>query len=331
MRLGRVLAGAIALALLGICVVLTFDRIVVPSGLWAVVAMAFVAYALPGYLVCLALALWLRRRARREEPERRGRGRQWSTRVWSSVAVIAFLGAAMHAGWLAPAYVGAHPSQEPTLTVLQLNTRHGDADPAQVAELARSRTADVVVLEEADTEAAARYAQAGLRRLLPHTATSDGAVVFSRWPLRDVRRLPVSDGGVLARVAAPRPFWLLGLHTTQPLTGLTTWHRDLAEVRRVAAGQRGRGIVVGDFNATLDHEPMRQLHAQGLRDAAEAANAGWQPTWPSDQVRIFGVSPPLRLITIDHVLVTRQFGVVSTRTVAVPGTDHEALVASLVS
>ena len=331
MHLGRVLVAGIALVLLGICLLLTLDRIVVPTGLAAVLAMAFVAYALPGYLLCLVLALWLRRRARRSVAERGAGPRPRSARLWSAVVVVAFLGAALHAGWLAPSYVGAHPSQEPTLTVLQLNTRHGNADPAQVTGLARSRAADVVVLEEVDSGAAARYAQAGLRRLLPHTAASHGAVVFSRWPLRGVRRLPISDGGVLADVAAPKPFWLLGLHTTEPMNGLTTWQHDLAEVRRVVAGKHGPGLVVGDFNATLDHGPMRQLLARGLRDAAEAGNAGWQPTWPSNQVPVFGVSPPMRLITIDHVLVTRPFGVVSTRTVAVAGTDHEALVASLVS
>jgi hypothetical protein len=39
---------------------------------------------------------------------------------------------------------------------------------------------------------------------------------------------------------------------------------------------------------------------------------------------------PLSLFALDHVLVTDRIGVVATRTITVDGTDHKALVASLV-
>ncbi len=62
-------------------------------------------------------------------------------------------------------------------------------------------------------------------------------------------------------------------------------------------------LVVGDFNATADHEPMRSLADAGYRDVGELANEGWQPTWPSgDAVELLGVSVP-SLVQIDHVLV----------------------------
>lgn len=322
MRVGRVLIAGFVLALLGICLLLTVDRIVAPAGVAAVVAMAFVPYAFPGYLGCLLAGLWLRLRAVSLR----------SRRGWSGVVLVAFLGAALHAGWLAPAYVGAHPAQEPTLTVLQLNTRFGEADEQEVVRLAASRNADVVVLEELDPASAARFARAGLHRLLPYNAgrAASGTMVFSRWPLARVTALPVSRGGVLVQVRAPRPFWLLGLHSAQPAVDVGRWAGDLAEVRRVVAGRTGAGLVVGDFNATLDHEPMRRILAAGLRDAAEEANSGWQPTWPSNQARFLGLPVPVSLVALDHVLVTRQLGVVTTRTVTVTGTDHEALVASLV-
>jgi endonuclease/exonuclease/phosphatase (EEP) superfamily protein YafD len=326
MRLGRPLLGAFTLVLLLVCLLLTVDRVLAPGGTVAVVAMTFVGYAVVGYLLCLAGGLWLRHRTVRS----RGRG---AKRLWSTVSVVALLGAALQAGWLAPSYLGNHPSQEPTLTVLQLNTRFGRADPRQVVRLAESRAADVVVLEELNARAAARLDSAGLGKLLPHRAgdADAGTMVFSRWPLRHPSALPVSKGAVRVRVASPRPFWVIGLHTTQPLVSTTTWQRDLARVRSAVARQHGAGVVVGDFNATLDHGPMRRLLGTGLHDAAETANAGWQPTWPSDGVaRVLGVPVPVSLFTLDHVLVTDRIGVVATRTISVDGTDHKALVASLV-
>lgn len=313
----------VTLVLLG-CVLVSLDRIVAPEFPAAVVAIVLVAYAFPAYLFCLVSALVLRRK-----PRRRSRGRRW----WSSVAVVAVVGAALHAAWLAPAFVGSHPSQEPTLTILQLNTRFGLADPGQVVRLAASRQADVVVLEELNPHAAARLGAAGLGNELPHWwgSARAGTMVFSRWPLRHPSQLPVSKGAVRVRVAAPQPFWLIGLHTTQPLVSTSTWLRDLSEVRRVVTRQHGAGVVVGDFNATLNHGAMRRLLGAGLNDAAQAGNSGWQPTWPSDDVaRVFRVPIPVSLFTLDHVLVTRQIDVVATRTITVSGTDHKALVASLV-
>jgi endonuclease/exonuclease/phosphatase (EEP) superfamily protein YafD len=314
--------GAIATADLVGCGLLSVDRLLAPESTVAVVAIVLMPWALPGYLFSLGISLWLRRSSS-------GRARRW----WTGSAVVALAGALLQAAWAAPAYLGRHPSQEPTLTVLQLNTWKGQADPAAVVQLVRDRDADVVVLEELDAAAASRLAAAGLERVLPHRAGDPdrGVMVFSRWPLRHAEQLPVSKGGVRVEVAAPRPFWLVGLHTTQPLMSTTGWLRDLREVRRVVARTPGSRVVVGDFNATVDHGPMRALFGSGLRDAAERANAGFQPTWPSgDAVRVLGVPIPVSLATLDHVLVSRRFGVVATRTIAVSGSDHKALVVGLV-
>lgn len=313
----------VVVVLLG-CLLVTLDRIFTPGFTLAVVAIVLVAYAFPAYLVCLVSAVVLRL-----APGGGSRGRRW----WSSVAVVAALGAALHAFWLSPAFVGNHPSREPTLTVLQLNTRFGLADPRQVAQLAAARDADVVVLEELNPKAASRLGAAGLGQELPHRwgDARAGTMVFSRWPLRNPAELPVSKGAIRVRVGATRPFWLIGLHTTQPLVSTTRWQQDLSTVRQAVLRRHGPGIVVGDFNATLNHGPMRHLLGTGLRDAAQAGNSGWQPTWPSDhEARVLGIPIPVGLFTLDHVLVTPQIDVVSTRTITVGGTDHKALVASLI-
>jgi endonuclease/exonuclease/phosphatase family metal-dependent hydrolase len=56
-------------------------------------------------------------------------------------------------------------------------------------------------------------------------------------------------------------------------------------------------IVTGDFNATLDMRPFRDLLRNGYRDAAEQAGAGFVPTF-------FGGWLPA-LFAIDHVITLR--------------------------
>jgi endonuclease/exonuclease/phosphatase family metal-dependent hydrolase len=96
--------------------------------------------------------------------------------------------------------------------------------------------------------------------------------------------------------------------------------------RTAAAVDQGPTLVVGDFNATHDHAPMRKVLDTGVRDAAEEAGSGWQPTWPTTR---YGQDWVVPLLTIDHVLTTRHFDAVRTHTVAIPRTDHLALVAEL--
>ena len=67
--------------------------------------------------------------------------------------------------------------------------------------------------------------------------------------------------------------------------------------------------------------PFRKLLTNGYRDAAEQAGAGRTFTYPSN--RRF---PPI--IGIDHVL-TRNCTAVSMRTVEIAGTDHRALLTTV--
>ena len=92
-----------------------------------------------------------------------------------------------------------------------------------------------------------------------------------------------------------------------------------------AAVGAGPTMVVGDFNATRDHPTFRSILDLGLHDAADQADSGWQPTWPTG-ARAWYLWP---VITIDHVLVSPEFTGVRTTTLDVEGTDHRALVADL--
>jgi endonuclease/exonuclease/phosphatase (EEP) superfamily protein YafD len=108
------------------------------------------------------------------------------------------------------------------------------------------------------------------------------------------------------------------------------WRADHRALLASQRGLKGPRMMAGDFNATLDHGAVRRLLDTGLHDAAREARSGVQPTWPAPRwMRVFWVRPPFSLITIDHVLVSRDFAAVSTSAHTISDSDHRGLVARL--
>lgn len=87
-------------------------------------------------------------------------------------------------------------------------------------------------------------------------------------------------------------------------------------------------LLVGDFNATLDHGALRRLLRRGYLDAADEVGAGLTPTWPSGRATALAAFDPPPA-TIDHVLVERGVAVAAVRVHDVPGSDHRAVLADL--
>lgn len=302
---------------------LTVCRVLTPSPRLLVLATSFVPFALLGYLV--SALVWL-------VGWRLTTGRL--RKVAAGLGLVSLLGAAVHAGLLAPAYVGGHASGRPDLTVLTSNLRLGLGDTSEVTRVAERGDADVVVLEEVTPAALARLGE--LRAALPHVAGAPfegarGTMVFSRYPLTEVSQLKVFQGTWVMHVDAPTPFWLVAVHTSQPQKSIALWRSDHRSLlwNTTLATRKGPVVMAGDFNATLDHRPLRDLMGLGLSDAARQSNAGWQPTWPSADDADHGLPFGLGVMAIDHVLVSKQFSVISTQTFSVQGSDHRALLAHL--
>jgi len=81
-------------------------------------------------------------------------------------------------------------------------------------------------------------------------------------------------------------------------------------------------VLVGDFNASLDHAELRKVVARGYVDAADATGHGLVPTWPAGR-RL----PPF--ITIDHLLADGRAQVTRFAVLDVPGSDHRPIFAEL--
>lgn len=82
-------------------------------------------------------------------------------------------------------------------------------------------------------------------------------------------------------------------------------------------------VLAGDFNATLDHPPMRALLGAGYRDAADVTGRGLTPTWPQQGWE------PVPGVTLDHVLADSAMAVGAFGVYALPGTDHRPVFAEL--
>ncbi|MGI5273684.1 endonuclease/exonuclease/phosphatase family protein [Nonomuraea sp. CA-218870] len=215
--------------------------------------------------------------------------------------------------------------------VLTVNLLFGRAEPQAVMDLVRRLRPDALSTQELTPGAVAELDSAGLGEIMPHRVlmaewSAAGSGIFSRHPLEALPgALPPLEGHNMpvARLALPgvAPVEFFDVHPVPPIgPHATAWHAALEALP--GSSDRAVRILAGDFNASLDHAPMRRLLARGYKDAADQVGAGLIPTWPANR-RI----PPV--ITIDHVLVDERVGVKAVSVHDVPGTDHRAVFAEL--
>jgi endonuclease/exonuclease/phosphatase (EEP) superfamily protein YafD len=220
------------------------------------------------------------------------------------------------------------------LRVLTLNAQKGRADPAAVVREIERHQVDVLIVQELTPGMMQRLADAGVDTRLPFCHLDlrpgpHGTGLWARWPLTPLPPVP----GLVA--AAPRarmepvdgwPVTLTGVHLRAPVgRRVRRWQRELAAIRSALAGTGGHQVVAGDFNATRDHRPFRDLLDAGFLDCADAAQRRPWPgfTWPTG-----GRIPPV--MRLDHVLVSQAGATVSAaRVVRVPGTDHRGVLAAI--
>ena len=247
-----------------------------------------------------------------------------------TVAVLALAGLVLHGWWFAPQVVGDNP--EPAagatpVTVMTANLFAGLGDAGDVVDAVRRDQVDILVLEEVTPGALDRLDAEGLAELLPHRAGAPdrdvaGTMVFSREEMGEPALLATQFHSYRVQVGS---LTLLAVHPVAPVLP-RAWRADHDLIRDEAVSA-GADLIVGDLNATPDHDVMRELDDAGFRDAGELANEGWQPTWPANHVGIVPLLPPL--LQIDHVLVASTLASLGTHTVDIDGTDHLAVVATV--
>jgi endonuclease/exonuclease/phosphatase family metal-dependent hydrolase len=250
---------------------------------------------------------------------------------WAAAAGCA-VAAAVLVGCVVPRAVPRRRVLGPTVVrVMTANVLNGQGDAAELVRLVKVEDLDVLALQELTFDCLAGLDEAGIGELLPHRVTKpstrwEGSAVLSRHPLHDPAVLTHRTGHhqASATVTLPdgRAVRVESAHPCAPRQGYTgDWHAGLAA--QPAAGDGGLPrVLMGDFNATLDHGPLRRLLATGYRDAAAERGAGLVPTWPFLRYRV-------PWVTLDHVLVTEPVTVAAVAVRPIPGSDHRAVVAEL--
>lgn len=218
------------------------------------------------------------------------------------------------------------------LKVLSANLLFGHADAASVVDLVRRLQPDVFATQELTPRAVERLDAAGLAELMPYRVLearfgASGSGIYSRHPLTEVKDLfPVVGHSMpVARLTLPSgpSVEIVDVHTVAPLGPRQTaeWAAGLRALPTAPDSGAFR-VLVGDFNASLDHAELRKVVARGYVDAADATGQGLVPTWPAGR-RL----PPF--ITIDHLLADERAQVTRFEVLDVPGSDHRPIYTEL--
>jgi endonuclease/exonuclease/phosphatase (EEP) superfamily protein YafD len=246
-------------------------------------------------------------------------------RDWGAIALAAFTCVLFALVLLPRAFSGpsADNSGGAHLRVLTLNYELAIEDAPQLAKQIKDLDVDVVALQQVPDGGASLDA-AGINRLLPHRVSDP-----------DAQSMLLSATRLSADVGADGPFpgarltvgdaslELWAIHTIDPTSPdkASQWSDDLAAVP--PASDEQMRIVLGDFNATLDHSALRDILDTGYTDAADAAGAGLSMTFPAHDLW----PPP---VAIDHVLVDERIGVEDVRNLTLSHGDHRAVFADLI-
>lgn len=301
------LACAIGLALMALLALVRLTGL--DSGTMLALPIAVLPQAALGTVVLALLLLMLNRRR---------------------LALIALALLIAQVAWLAPRFVPDNPGDAPgpqRLRVGTCNSHAGGVDPKALVELARAQRLDVLAVEELTAEGVRALDEAGMGELMPYRELHPevDSSIYSRLPLAQAGLL--NRGTTWPQVTAEvsvgaRTVRLVAVHTYFPPGGTGRWANDLAALTTEARDAGKDVVMLGDFNATLDHKPMRALLAAGLIDTHAELGRGWAPTWP-----VGGIVPPLA--QLDHVLHGTGLAAVQVGEHTLPGTDHRAVVAEL--
>jgi endonuclease/exonuclease/phosphatase (EEP) superfamily protein YafD len=298
----------------------------VPCALWAVgrlfgleagwpliPAFAYTVYVIPFAVLAAAVAALLR---------------QWIPAALAAVAALALVLV------VAPRAVGGPDDADGRpLRVMAANVLRGTGDPDQLVELVREHEVEILTIQEFTPKFQRAFEDAGARELLPHAALAVregviGSAVYSRYPIEPGPKGEyVTQNRGTVEIEPGLKVAVLSAHPTLPSTpgNIKDWKEGLRAMPDPNA-EGATWLLVGDFNATLDHEEFRDLLDRGYTDAGERMGEGLAPTWPSGWKDIQYLP-----VTIDHVLYDDdRVGVRDYEVLELEGSDHHPVYAELV-
>jgi endonuclease/exonuclease/phosphatase (EEP) superfamily protein YafD len=220
-----------------------------------------------------------------------------------------------------------------TVRVMTLNAEGGRADAQAAVAAVRAGQVDVLAVQELTPELVRRLDDSGLGQLLPSRSVephfgSNGTGLWSRFPmtaLPPLLGLRAATPRIRIEPVPGRQVTVTAVHPMAPMKGQERrWQAELSQIQAALTDVAGAQVVTGDFNASRDHRPFRDLLDSGFADCADLARRRPWPgfTWPRSRL----IPSVMRL---DHVLVSadRVVSVPQARILRIPGTDHRAVLA----
>ncbi|MEV8023062.1 endonuclease/exonuclease/phosphatase family protein [Streptomyces sp. NPDC086554] len=247
--------------------------------------------------------------------------------------IVGVLITAAYVVLLVPRFTPHHqqriPAQASQLRVATLNAHVGRADAHALLRLVKSERIDVLAVQELPSAGIAALAEADLDKVLPYQELrpENDSSFYSRIPL--THSGPLKADTAWPQTAAQvtvggRAVRMVAVHTYYPLGDAKRWTQDITALTSVAHDSGPDTVFLGDFNASLDHAPMRELLASGgLADIHAELGHGWARTWPADK------SPLPPLVQLNHVLHGPGLAGISVSERTIAGTDHRAVIATL--
>ncbi len=216
------------------------------------------------------------------------------------------------------------------ITVYTANVLFDTGRPGDIAASIEANGADVILFQELTWDVLQALRAEPRLDVYAHRTEGDGPsasgkTIWSRWPISEVVVEPfVASRIVSATVDSPQgPFRVTNVHTAAPSSRSTVWPwlRQFDQLAQLPSDEPA--LLAGDFNATGDHRPFRELLDRGWTDVHEPKGCGFDATWPAD--------PPIRVpfYRLDHVLVSDHFEVLEVRLADPAGSDHLPVVAEL--
>lgn len=218
------------------------------------------------------------------------------------------------------------PTTGSHVSVMSANVLLSNPDTAEAYAAITRAHPDVLVTVE--TTAGLREALSKSEYVLVASGSGRASAVhiWSRIPVVSVssiafanRTLPVaelSDG--------TSRFTVVGVHLMSPTTSETRkmWVHEWGLLPGALARIHGPVVVLGDFNTSHLHTPMRKL-LEEFDSASYASFSISSPTWPTQEFGWWKTSG-IQLLDLDHILV-RGMGASEFQRVLIPGSDHAAV------
>lgn len=229
-----------------------------------------------------------------------------------------------------------HPDRyDDVARVMTLNVYKGQADADQVVKTVSDNRVEVLALQEVSEDFVDRLHKAGIDRYLPHEQLSTSSKEYANglWTAAPMQSPSKDDVGSRSSMmpAASIDFdrgktsvRFVSVHTTSPQPGSwNAWRRSVSDLGKLRKHEHTRYVLLGDFNATYDHAVFRDMLGERFSDGARQAGHGMSMTWPANR------APLPRLVAIDHVVVDRDIRANRLQTIPIDGSDHAALLATV--